>query len=61
MEYDTVLLVQLRSATSASLEAIRKLELIPEWATYTVITREQSFFHCEYLVLKVDTLNNYKK
>jgi len=47
MEYDTVLLVQLRSATSASLKAIRKLELIPEWATYTVITREQSLFHCE--------------
>jgi len=46
---------------SASLKAIRKLELIPEWDnTRTVITREQSLFHCE-IVLKFDTLNNYKK
>lgn len=46
---------------SASLKAIRKLELIPEWDnTHAVITREQSLFHCE-IVLKFDTLNNYKK
>jgi hypothetical protein len=33
---------------SASLKAIRKLELIPEWdKTHAVITREQSLIHCE--------------